>query len=233
MFFRPPLVDFLVLPIFLQMARGLTPAQAGLILFCRPVGGALVSASVSRYMTRQKNPALQWVLRAGSLSMTIAFLLLFFLAHRVEEREQIRWLVMLVLLLQAGGGTAVTLPSQAILVSRMPANRMASITSTMQMVTQVTAMLGMTVMLAMVRGWGIETDALAYRPVWLLCAGLSVVVHGVGWTIGANSQHADVAVASSEVGTGEVERATTTDASESERAGLLRAGEGGGEDGDD
>jgi hypothetical protein len=155
-------VDFLVLPIFLQMARGLTPAEAGLILFCRPVGGALVSAGVSRYMTREK-VALEWVLRAGSASMTVAFLLLYFLAHRIQDREEIRWLVMLVLLLQAGGGTAVTLPSQAILVSRMPANRMASVTSTMQMVTQVTAMIGMTVMLAMVRGWGVESDALAYR----------------------------------------------------------------------
>ena len=63
------------------------------------------------------------------------------LAHRITEREQIRALATIVLLMQAGGGTAVTLPAQAILVSRMPANRMASITSTMQMVTQVTAML--------------------------------------------------------------------------------------------
>ena len=220
------------------MARGLTPAEAGLILFCRPVGGALVSAGVSRYMTRQKNPALQWILRAGSLSMTIAFLLLFFLAHRIEEREQIRWLVMLVLLLQAGGGTAVTLPSQAILVSRMPANRMASITSTMQMVTQVTAMIGMTVMLAMVRGWGVETDALAYRPVWMLCAGLSVVVHSVGWTIGANSQHAGTAGSASGVGavattSDESSRAAMTDASKSERAGLLNADGEGNDDGDE
>ena len=220
------------------MARGLTPAEAGLILFCRPVGGALVSAGVSRYMTRQKKRALQWVLRAGSLSMTIAFLLLFFLAHHIEEREQIRWLVMLVLLLQAGGGTAVTLPSQAILVSRMPANRMASITSTMQMVTQVTAMIGMTVMLAMVRGWGVETDALAYRPVWMLCAGLSVVVHSVGWTIGANSQHAGVAGNTSGVGavatiSDESNPAAMTDASKSERAGLLNADGEGNDDGDE
>jgi hypothetical protein len=32
-----------VLPIFLQMARGFSTMEAGLILFCRPLGGFLAS----------------------------------------------------------------------------------------------------------------------------------------------------------------------------------------------
>ena len=41
---------------------------------------------------------------------------------------------------------------------------------------------GMTVMLAMVRGWGIESDAMSYRPVWAFCAGLGTLVQLVGWS---------------------------------------------------
>ena len=119
---------YLILPIFLQMARGWTPSQAGAVLFCRPLGGFFVSVAISRYMKRD-NPHLHWVIRIGSLFMTGAFCILYFVAHRVEEHNHLAALVISVLLMQAGGANGVSLPSQAILVARMPADRLANIMS--------------------------------------------------------------------------------------------------------
>lgn len=131
--------NFFVLPIFLQMAKGFSTMEAGLILFCRPLGGFFTSSFVSWYMRREGDGTdrpvrLHWVIRCGSASMTFAFLILFLFAHRVDDHNYIRAMVLVVLLMQAGGGVAVTVPSQAILVARMPSSRLASITSIMQMV---------------------------------------------------------------------------------------------------
>lgn len=41
---------YLVLPIFLQMGQGWTPGEAGAVLFCRPLGGFVVSNLIRCYM---------------------------------------------------------------------------------------------------------------------------------------------------------------------------------------
>ena len=117
-----------ILPIFLQMAHGWSPFLAGTVLFCRPLGGFLISVLISRLMRNDKVP-LHWLIRLGSLSQCCAFLALYFVAHRADrgEEAQLRPLIMVVLLLQAGGNSACNIPSQAILVARMPVKRLASI----------------------------------------------------------------------------------------------------------
>ena len=181
--------NFVVLPIFLQMARGFTTAEAGLFLFTRPCGGMLVSSLLSRYMGSEK-ARLNWVMRAGSLAMTLAFVAMYFLAHVIEDREQLRALVMAVLLLQAGGGNGVSIPAQAVLVARMPASRLASITSIMQMIGGVASMTGSVAMLSAMRaGDRVETEATSYRIVWAACAAISVLVHALTWTMPARAQH--------------------------------------------
>ena len=117
-----------ILPIFMQLAQGWSPYEAGLVLFCRPLGGFLCSLVISRLMRRDAVP-LHWLIRLGSLSQCCAFLTLYFLAHQVERGNpaQLRPLIMSVLILQAGGSSGCNIPAQAILVARMPANRLASI----------------------------------------------------------------------------------------------------------
>ena len=117
-----------ILPIFMQLAQGWSPYEAGLVLFCRPLGGFLCSLVISRLMRRDAVP-LHWFIRLGSLSQCCAFLTLYFLAHQVERGNpaQLRPLIMSVLIMQAGGSSACNIPAQAILVARMPANRLASI----------------------------------------------------------------------------------------------------------
>jgi hypothetical protein len=191
-------------------------AEAGLVLFCRPGGAFLVAAAISRLLRRDTVP-LHWLIRAGSASMAAAFGLLFLFAHRIGDRGEMQGMIMAILLMQAGGGVGVFVPAQAILVARMPADRLASVTSIMQMLSGVTAMVGMVFMLALVRGWGVETDPAAYRPVWALSAALSVAVHAVGWTVGPGSQHKPVAAPSDGGGDG---------GGEAERAALLASGGG-------
>jgi len=65
------------------------------------------------------------------------------------------------------------------------------------------------------------TNAVFRRPVWALCAGLSLMVHAVGWTVKAGSQYkalpAEAAVDDDDDdGGGDAER-------KSERTGLLQA----------
>jgi hypothetical protein len=123
--------------------------------------------------------------------MTCAFATLWAVAHTLDSRADMRALIVAVLLLQAGGANGVSLPSQAILVARMPGDRLANIMSVMQMVSGTTGMVGMTVMLSVVRGWGVETDPAAFRPVWAMCAVIGVLVHLTAWTVKAGSQHKD------------------------------------------
>ncbi len=54
--------NLVVLPVFLQLVRGWTTADAGLVIFCRPLAGLLVGATLSRLMARDAVP-LQWVAR--------------------------------------------------------------------------------------------------------------------------------------------------------------------------
>ena len=56
-----------MLPIFLQMARSFSTMEAGLILFCRPLGGFLASSFISWYMRREgdgsgRQVRLHWVM---------------------------------------------------------------------------------------------------------------------------------------------------------------------------
>ena len=115
-----------ILPIFMQMARGWSPFDAGLVLFCRPLGGFLISMIISRLMKRE-DVALHWVIRLCSFCMGLAFTILYFLAHRVSDPARLRPLIIGVLLLQAGGSMGTQIPAQAILVARMSAERLASI----------------------------------------------------------------------------------------------------------
>ena len=45
-----------ILPIFMQLAQGWSPYEAGLVLFCRPLGGFLCSLVISRLMRRDAVP---------------------------------------------------------------------------------------------------------------------------------------------------------------------------------
>ena len=57
------------------------------------------------------------------------------------------------------------------------------------MVSGTAGMVGMTLMLSIVRRWGVETDVNSFRPVWAMCAAIAALVHVVGWMIEAGAQH--------------------------------------------
>jgi hypothetical protein len=61
-----PQGNFVILPLFLQLARGLSPGEVGLIVFLRPGCGFLAGILLSRLIRRDAAP-LTLVLRAGSV----------------------------------------------------------------------------------------------------------------------------------------------------------------------
>ena len=81
-------------------------------------------------------------------------------------------------------------------------------------------MVGVVVMLAMLRKWGVETDAESYRPLWLLSSAISATVHLCGWTIKAGSQH-------------KAEPASESESETEERESLLRPAREGDDDADE
>ena len=72
--------NFVILPIFLQDARGLAPGEVGLLVFLRPGMGFFAGLTLARLIKRPKAP-LTGILRCGSIIYIFAWTILVFAAE--------------------------------------------------------------------------------------------------------------------------------------------------------
>ena len=144
----------------------------------------------------------------GSFCIFIAFTLLFFIAPAVSG-WMLRPLIILVLVLQAGGAFATTIPAQAILMARMPADSLSSVSSVMQTIGQTASLTGTTIMLSVVRLVGPEDAQSSYQPVWVLCGSLGLVTFLTACTLSGAQVQTPRATTSAREGSEDEEDAET------------------------
>ena len=132
---------FQMLPVFLQLARKMSPGDVGLLVMFRPMMGATVSLILSRTLMNRATPPNRFLCRFGG-SVNVVAILSLPLIVELDNDALMRPLLIAQLLCWAFGQFTVTLPSNAIIMSRIPADTLSNVSAFTGMLSQVMMLAG-------------------------------------------------------------------------------------------
>ena len=94
--------SYLLIPVFMQEARGMGPAFVGLLVFIRPITGSLCAMVLSKKLGSDSPPPLTRLLTAGATLCFIASVA--YGACGEVSAEMLPWTIVFALVIQGAGG---------------------------------------------------------------------------------------------------------------------------------
>ena len=171
--------SYMLLPIYLQEARGVDVGLVGVVVFVRPLVGSLVSMLLAKAnskrpkagsieATEQKwwhspRKMAQW----GAICGPPAYIIYYCMIYETSEEQLVPSLVV-ALIIQGASCFTMSINCNTIVVSSVPETELANTQAVWRMMQTVFSMVAMAIMLSLAGASGSMSEAASFQPVWAM-----------------------------------------------------------------
>jgi len=165
---------FLLVPLYMQDAMGISPGNIGKLLTARPMFAFVTTAVVARFIKNRSFPFLR-LAKFGCLVQLISYTILN-VAVLMPVGFTFNVLLETQLASQAVGAFFTELPTNAMLVALLPEEHLANAVAIQGVVIELMELMMLTLNLSLIHAMGSEFVRASYRPTWFMLILLQVVI---------------------------------------------------------